>query len=215
MAVIASSKETKEKKPRKKSKAKGKSAPWRPSLETHAEDPKKKRKKKKGEAEEDDAEEEDLTHVAADTQSEEIIEVEEEEKEQEDDDEDDEEVDQPERDDKDDDDDDDAPAAGSATDKKKPKPKKRPDGSKQTSREKSDKGKKEATYRVVEVKGHRYSSREEGQLCDLCGDAAGVFHCVENATCWHVSLAFSLNTTASVAYHTWQVPCLRSCCQQS
>ena len=215
LAVIASSKDTKEKKPKKNKKPKTKAAPWRPTLDTHTEETKKKRKKKKGEADQED--EEDLTHVAADTQSEEVIEVEEEDKEQEDDDEEEEEVDQPERDDKDDDDDDDAPGAGSASDKKKPRPKKKQEGSKTTTKNKSNKAQKEATYRVAEVKGHRYASREEGQLCDLCGDAAGVFHCrnCNILTCGHASHVYSQNTIASAACHTSLVPCLRTCCQQS
>ena len=144
-------------------------------METHAEETKKKRKKKKGEA---DQEEEDLTHIAADTEEEEeeVIEVEEE-MEQEDEDDDEAEADQPERDDKDDDDDDDAPDAGSAADKKKARPKKRSDTSKSTTKRKSKKPQKEATYRVVEVKEGRYPSRGEGELCDICGDSVGIFHC--------------------------------------
>ena len=175
LAVIASSKDTKEKKPKKNKKPKTKAAPRRPTLDTHTEETKKKRKKKKGEADQED--EEDLTHVATDTEEEEVIEVEEEDMEQEDDDEEEEEADQPERDDKDDDDDEDAPGAGSAPDKKKARPKRRQDTSKTTTKGKSNKTQKEATYRVVEVKGHRYPSRDEGDLCDLCGDAVGVFHC--------------------------------------
>ena len=176
LAVIESSKDTRDKKPKKGKTAKSKAASWRPSLETHAEETKKKRKKKKGEA--DQEEEEDLTHIAADTEEEEeeVIEVEEE-MEQEDDDEDEEEADQPERDNKDDDDDDDAPGAGSASDKKKARPKKRPDTSKSTTKGKSKKTQKEATYRVVEVKEGGYASRGEGELCDICGDAVGIFHC--------------------------------------
>ena len=177
MAVIESQIDTKDKKPKKgnKTAAKSKAASWRPSLDTHAEETKKKRKKKKEEA---DEEEEDLTHIAADTEEEEeeVIEVEEE-KEQEDEDDDEEEADQPERDDKDDDDDNDAPGAGSASDKKKARPKKRSDTSKSTTKGKSKKTQKEATYRVVEVKEVRYPSRGEGELCDICGDAVGIFHC--------------------------------------
>ena len=177
LAVIESQKETKDKKLKKgkKTAAKSKAASWRPSLETHAEETKKKRKKKKGEAEQ---EEEDLTHIAADTEEEEeeVIEVEEE-MEQEDEDDDEAEADQPERDDKDDDDDDDAPGAGSASDKKKARPKKRSDTSKSTTTGKSKKTQKAATYRVVEVKEGRYPSRGEGELCDICGDSVGIFHC--------------------------------------
>ena len=177
MAVIESQSDTKDKKPKKgkKTAAKSKASSWRPSLETHAEETKKKRKKKKGEA---DEEEEDLTHIAADTEEEEeeVIEIEEE-KEQEDEADDEEEADQPERDDKDDDDDNDAPGAGSASDKKKARPKKRSDTSKSTTKGKSKKTQKEATYRVVEVNKGRYPSRAEGELCDICGDAVGIFHC--------------------------------------
>ena len=176
LAVIESQIDTKDKKPKKgkKTAAKSRAASWRPSLDTHAEETKKKRKKKKGEA---DEEEEDLTQIAADTEEEEeVIEVEEE-KEQEDEDDDEEEADQPERDDKDDDDDNDAPGAGSASDKKKARPKKRSDTSKSTTKGKSKKTQKEATYRVVEVKESRYPSRGEGELCDICGDAVGIFHC--------------------------------------
>ena len=177
LAVIESQKDTKGKKSKKvkKTAAKSKAGSWRPSLETHAEEAKKKRKKKKGEADED---EEDLTHIAADTEEEEeeIVEVEEE-KEQEDEADDEEEVDQPERDDKDDDDDDDTPGAGSAADKKKARPKKRPDTSKSTTKTTNKQPQKEATYRVVEVKEFRYASRQEGDLCDICGDAVGIFHC--------------------------------------
>ena len=177
LAVIESQKDTKGKKSKKvkKTAAKSKAGSWRPSLETHAEEAKKKRKKKKGEADED---EEDLTHIAADTEEEEeeIVEVEEE-KEQEDEADDEEEVDQPERDDKDDDDDDDTPGAGSATDKKKARPKKRPDTSRSTTKTTNKQPQKEATYRVVEVKEFRYASRQEGDLCDICGDAVGIFHC--------------------------------------
>ena len=176
LAVIESQKETKDKKLKKvkKTAAKSKAGSWRPSLETHAEETKKKRKKKKAEA---DQEEEDLTHIAADTEEEEeeVIEVEEE-MEQEEEDDDGAEVDQPERDDQDDDDDDDAPGAGSAADKKKARPKKRSDTSKSTTRGKSKKPQKEATYRVVEVKEGRYPSRGEGELCDICGDSVGIFH---------------------------------------
>ena len=164
LAVIESQKDTKDKKPKKgkKTAAKSKAASWRPSLETHAEETKKKRKKKKGEADQ----EEDLAHIAADTEEEEeeIIEVEEE-MEQEDEDDDEAEADQPEKDDKDDDDDDDAPGAGSASDKKKARPKKRSDASNSTTKGKSKKTQKEATYRVVEVKEGRYPSRGEGELC--------------------------------------------------
>ena len=177
LAVIESQSDTKDKKPKKgkKTAAKSKASSWRPSLETHAEETKKKRKKKKGEA---DEEEEDLTHIAADTEEEEeeVIEIEEE-KEQEDEADDEEEADQPERDDKEDDDDNDAPGAGSASDKKKARPKKRSDTSKSTTKGKSKKTQKEATYRVVEVNKGRYPSRAEGELCDICGDAVGIFHC--------------------------------------
>ena len=171
LAVIELSKDTKDKKPKKgKKAAKPKAASWRPSLDTHAEEIQRRRKKKKGEA--DQEETEDLTHIAADAEEEkEVIEVEEEMK-QEDDDEEEEEVDQPERDDKDN-----APGAGSASDKKNARPKKRPDTSKSTTKDKSKKTQKEATYRVVEVKESRYASRGEGELCDICGDAVGIFHC--------------------------------------
>ena len=201
LAVIASQKETKDKKPKKgkKTAAKSKAASWRPSLDTHTEETKKKRKKKKGEA---DQEEEDLTHIAADAEEEEeeVIEVEEE-MEQEDDDEDEEEADQPEKDDKDDDDDDDAPGAGSASDKKKARPKKRSDTSKSTTKGKSKKTQKEATYRVVEVKEGRYASRGEGELCDICGDAVGIFHC-RKSICYHAWLAVNQSIDVNVEYRT-------------
>ena len=176
LAVIESQADPKDKRPTKvKRKPKSKATSWRPTLATHAEETKKKRTKKKEEA---DHEEEDLTHIAAHTEEEEeeVIEVEEE-KEQEDEEDDEEEADQPERDDKDDHDDNDAPGAGSASEKKKARPKKRTDTSKSTTKEKSKKTQKEATYRVVEVKEGRYPSRGEGELCDICGDAVGIFHC--------------------------------------
>ena len=199
LAVIESQKDTKGKKLKKvkKTAAKSKAGSWRPSLETHAEETKKRRKKKKAEA---DQEEEDLTHIAADTEEEEeeVIEVEEEGEDKNDDDT---EVDQPERDDQDDDDDDDTPGAGSAADKKKARPKKRPDTSKTTTKATSKKPQKEATYRVVEVKESRYPSRGEGELCDICGDAVGIFHC-RNATCYPAWLAVNQSIDVNVEYRT-------------
>ena len=143
---------------------------------------KKRNKKAEDEAEVEEIQEEpveDLPNIQVDSGSEDEVKVEEDDQEQEEKEEDDEEADQPERDDEeeDDDDEDGPPKPGSATDKKKDK-KKRPESSKKTEKKKSKKGDYKSTYRVVEVKEDgRFPARDAGELCDICGNFKGAFHC--------------------------------------
>ena len=117
--------------------------------------------------------------------------------EQEDEDDDEAEADQPERDDKDDDDDDDAPGAGSASDKKKARPKKRSDASKSTTKGKSKKTQKEATYRVSKKVDTHLVERES---CATSAVIQSAYFTVENAICYHAWLAVNQSIDVNVEY---------------